>query len=55
LLDVGDDDPGDLLTVQEKGPFPEIVTCLPDKIYYIKFQYIFFFGQIIGIILPILT
>jgi len=28
LLDIGDDDTGDLLTVQEKVPFPEIVTCL---------------------------
>jgi hypothetical protein len=44
LLDMGDDDPGDLLTVQEKVPFPEMVTYLSDIIYYINFSiYLFFF------------
>ena len=33
LLDIDNDDPGDLLTVQEKVSFPEIVTCLSDIIY----------------------
>ena len=45
LLDIGDDDPGDLLTVQDKVSSPEIVTYLSD---------IFFLGQTIGVILPIL-
>jgi hypothetical protein len=45
LLDIGDDDPGDLLTVQEKVPFPEIVICLSDIIYYINFS-IYFLDKI---------
>ena len=54
LLDIGDDDTGDL-TVQENVPFPEIVTCLSDVIYYKNFSICLYFGQTIGIILPVLT
>ena len=42
LLGIGDDDPGDLLTVQEKVPFPEIVTCFSDILYKL-FNISFFF------------
>ena len=52
LLDIGDNDTVDLLTVQEKVSFPEIVTCLSDTIYYINFSiydsFFFFLDKPLG-------
>lgn len=48
-LDIVDDETGNLLTVQEKVPFPEIVTCLTDIVYYINSSiYLFFLDKSLG-------
>lgn len=50
FLDIGDDDDDarDLLTVQEKVSFPEIVTCLSYIIYYINFSIHLFLDKSLG-------
>lgn len=53
FLDIGDDDPNDLPTVQEVVP-SEIVICVSHLIYYVHFLIYPFLDQIIGSIRQIL-